>query len=283
MTEILSAVLASSAPLLFAALGALATEYAGVLAVFMDGAINLAAFICIAVTAATGSPLAGFAAAAAGTIVFVGAAALYTEATGANPFLTGLSLNLFSAGITSLLSTLVFGTRGVVPLPFSGEAEYIAFSAGLRQFAFPAALAAAVLMAFFFHNTKPGAALRASGSSPRVLEARGLHPDRYRVFSWMIAAVFAALAGTALSLPLGAWVPNVSSGRGWTALAAVYLGLRNPLGCVLAALLFSAAEYAANILQGTGQVSGTLIMGLPYALALAVFILKRKDLGTQTT
>ena len=43
MTEILSAVLASSAPLLFAALGALATEYAGVLAVFMDGAINLAA------------------------------------------------------------------------------------------------------------------------------------------------------------------------------------------------------------------------------------------------
>lgn len=133
MSNALPEILIMAAPLLFATLGALTTEYAGVLAVFMDGAINLSAFLCIAVTAATGSPLLGFAAASVGTVLFVLAAAFFTEATGANPFLSGLSLNLFATGLTSFFSVSLFGTRGVVPLAETLSLPFLRSSSFLSQ------------------------------------------------------------------------------------------------------------------------------------------------------
>ena len=266
MNNAVPEILIIAAPLLFATLGALSTEYAGVLAVFMDGAINLSAFLCIAVTAATGSPLAGFAAATVGTVLFVLIAAIFTEITGANPFLSGLSLNLFAMGITSLFSVVLFGTRGVVPL---SDSFFLAF---IRPSSFFIAAFSAILFYIGLKTTRVGLNLRITGSSAQVLIAKGIQPAKYRIFSWGIAAFFAACAGSTLSLSLGAWVPNISAGRGWTALAAVYLGYRNPLGCIAAVLVFAGAGYMANILQGTGLIPASLLLGLPHALALLVFI-----------
>ena len=141
-----------------------------------------------------------------------------------------------------------------------------------------AALASAILLALFLRFTQGGLGLRISGSSPDVLTARGVSASGCRTASWVTAAFFASCAGSVLVLDLGAYVPNVSSGRGWTALAAVYLGYKKPLLCVVAVLVFAVAEYATNILQGTGRIPATVILGLPYALALLVFVLvRRKD------
>jgi simple sugar transport system permease protein len=268
MTGALSGILAMAAPLLFATLGALATEYAGVLAVFMEGAITFAGFVCVAVTGATKNPALGFAAAAVTTVALLFIVSRFTERTKANPFLTGLSVNLFAAGITSWLSAAIYGTRGVIALPDAGTTI-----AALRNLAFPASLVACLAFAAFMALTVQGNNLRVTGSAAEALAGRGIRADRYRTASWCIAAFFAACAGSILSLSLGAWVPNLSAGRGWTALAAVYLGFRNPFACVGAVLVFSAAEYLTTIMQGTGQVPATLILGLPYALSLAVFLL----------
>ena len=264
-------ILAMAAPLLFATLGALCTEYAGVLAVFMDGTITFAGFVCVAVTGASGSPIAGFAAAALASMLLLFAVARFTEATRANPFLTGLAVNLFAAGIIPRLSSAWYGTRGVVSLASLGTT--VAFS---RALVFPAALTSAILLALFLRFTQGGLSLRISGSSPDVLTARGVSASGCRTASWVTAAFFASCAGSVLVLDLGAYVPNVSSGR--TALAAVYLGYKKPLLCVVAVLVFAVAEYATNILQGTGRIPATVILGLPYALALLVFVLvRRKD------
>lgn len=267
----ISEILTMAAPLLFATLGALCSEYAGVLAVFMDGAITFAGFVCIAVTGATGSPLAGFAAAAVSTILLLFGVARFTEYTKANPFLTGLSVNLFVSGITSWLSSAWYGTRGVITLASLGVSASIP-----RNLGFPAAVGAALLIACMLRFTSIGLHLRITGSSADALRARGVSPARYRTLSWCIAAFFAACAGYVLTLNLGAFVPNVSAGRGWTALAAVYLGYKNPLLCVGAVLIFSAAEYSTNVLQGLGNIPSTMILGLPYLLALLVFIFIRQ-------
>jgi len=265
-TGVLDSLLPAASPLLLASLGALVSEHAGVLAVFMDGAINFGGFVCIAVTGATGSPLAGVAAAIALTVLLLFAVSRFTERTGANPFLTALSVNLLSSGATSLSSSALFGTRGTVALAdFSGL--------DLRLWYFPASLAAAAAVSFFLQRTLAGISLRAAGSAPEALAARGGDPGKYRTLSWCIAAFFAACAGSMLTLDLGAWVPNVSAGRGWTALAAVYLGYKNPWLCAAAVLAFAGAEYATNILQGLGRMPATIILGLPYALALVVFAL----------
>jgi len=257
----------AAAPLLLATLGALCSEYAGVLAVFMDGAITLAGFLCVAITAATGNAAIGCVGATAITVAALALVARFTERTKANPFLTGLAVNLFSAGVTSWLSAALFDTRGTVAL-----SESIALPP-VRAFAFPLAAALAVLVALTLRYTRVGVNLRVTGSSATTLTARGIKVERYRVGSWMVAAFFASAAGCVLALSLGAWVPNLSAGRGWTALAACYLGLRNPLLCILAALAFAGAEYATTVMQGFAQVPGTLILGLPYVCALLVFVL----------
>jgi ABC-type uncharacterized transport system permease subunit len=264
-------ILSMSAPLLYATLGALVTDHAGVLAVFLDGAITFSAFVCVAVASATGSPALGVLAAAASSVLLLALIARFDETTGANPFITGLAFNLLAAGLTSWLSVVIFGTRGVVALPGTvlpaahGEMPFGALFAVLP-------FAAAIALAFVLRRTTFGLALRATGSDPDFLAVRGLKPTRYRIASWGLAALFAAAAGSTLALGLGAWVPNISAGRGWTALAACYLGNRDPIACIGACLLFSLAEYLSNALQGTGAVPATLILGFPYVLALVAFI-----------
>ena len=234
----------------------------------MDGAITLAAFVCIAVTSVTGSALSGFIAAVGATVFLLYLIARFNEATGANPFITGLSVNLLANGLTSWLSSVLFGTRGVIALPSS-----ITLAAFPRGTAAIAAFAVTLVLAFFLKFTNFGLNLRITGSDPDVLASRGISASKYRILSWCIAAFFAACAGTELALSLGAWVPNISAGRGWTALAAVYLGYKNPLLCMLAVVLFAAAEYSTNVIQGTGFLPATAVLGIPYILALLAFIL----------
>ncbi len=271
MSDFLPVIITMAAPLLFATLGALLSEHAGVLAVFMEGAISLSAFLCIAFTIATGNAASGFILSAAFTTTLLAVIAVYTEKTASNPFLSGLAVNLLSAGVTSLCSVVFFSTRGVIPLPADlGAYRFPLTAATLTAFA------SAPALAFVLHYTRFGLHLRITGSDSEVLRARGVSPGVYRIASWCAAAFFAACAGSFLALRLGAFVPNMSAGRGWTALAAVYLGYKKPLLCAGAVILFAGAEYLAHILQGTGTIPGSLILGLPYALSLIVFILSGK-------
>lgn len=267
MTAIVQTILTMSAPLMFATLGALVSERAGVLAVFMDGAITLSGFIAIAVTIGTGVPALGALTAAAVTVTLLIFLAAFTEYSRANPFLVGLSVNFISAGSTSWLSSRIFHTRGVLTLADAGIAFRIPAPVIIAV-----SLASAILVWWFLKYTVYGLRLTASGPAPQTITVRGSNPARYRIVSWGIAAFFAVCAGCTLAFNLGAFVPNLSAGRGWTALAAVYLAFRKPLPAVAAVLAFSFAEYITTILQGTAILPASIILGLPYALALLVFI-----------
>jgi simple sugar transport system permease protein len=268
----ISDILAISAPLLLATLGALGSEYAGVLAIFMEGAISIGAFACAVISALTGSAVLGVLGSAVVTASVLYVVARFTERFHANPFITGIAVNFLAIGVIPRLSFALFGTQGVVQMP----EKIVMASALVRTASFPFALALAALFSLYISHTRSGLALRNAGSASDALAARGLDGARYRALSWVIAAIFASLAGSSLTLGLGAFVPSVSAGRGWTALAAVYLGYRNPLLCVLAVLVFASASYLTDILQGSGMVPGTMILGLPYALALLVFVVIRK-------
>lgn len=267
MISTVQTILIMSAPLLFATLGALVSERAGVLAVFMEGAITLSGFIAIAVIMATGNPVLGFIVAATITIILLASLAWFSERTRANPFLVGLSVNFLSAGITSWLSSRFFGTRGVIALSDTGIPGNLP---GMLTVA--AALCTTVIIWWVLKHTLFGLRLTACGPSPQILTIRGSNPARYRIASWAIAGFCAVCAGFILAVNLGAYVPNLSAGRGWTALAAVYLAYRKPLPCIAAVLVFSIAEYSTTILQGTALVPAGIILGLPYALALLVFL-----------
>ncbi len=287
MTELLTSVMRIAAPLLFAATGALATEYAGVLAVFLDGAITLSAFLCIVFTVATGNATAGFVLAALCTTALVYLFARFSEATRANPFLVGLAFNLAAAGGTSILSAAWFGTASVIALNREGTAPSAGLAADLlpegvgftQLLPFLAALCLTIGFYMFTRYTRVGLNLRISGSDVELLEARGVKAAPYRALSWAFAGLMASCAGASLALGLGAYVPFISAGRGWTALAIVYLGMRHPLGLIPAVAVFAGAEYAANYLQGSAFLPESLLLALPYTLALAVFLLVNRRAG----
>jgi len=261
----IASIFATAAPLMLAGLGGLITELAGALGVFLEGFMTLGAFVSWTAAKASGSVLPGCAAAAAiagGTGFLL---AKFARATGANSFIVALALNLAAGGIVDALSVAWFGTKGVLSdssVPALGKIPFTAL-----------ALAATAAAAFVVSRTRTGLRLRAAGRAPHALLERGVDPDRYKAGAWTAAAALAALGGAALTFRIGAYAPGGVAGRGWIALVIVYLGFRNVFGVAAAALAFAAAEYAAAVAQGTGAVPATLLLGLPSALALALFAL----------
>ena len=278
-------VLVSSVPLLLASAGALVSEYAGVLAVFIDGLINLSAFLTFLFAYWTGSAAAACMLAALCAVVVALLASYYTEKTKANPFVTGIVLNLFSSGFTSVCSSFVFRTKGVL------SPAILASSFSFPEGLFPSLTNEISLFALFLpafvcvlglypvvRYTKWGLRLVVAGAAPDILKKKGVEPAFYRCSSWVIAAVFAAAAGGILTLRLSSFVPNISSGRGWIALAAVFLGRRNVFGVIASSLLFTAAGYAADSIQtaaGVSFIPPSVLPSLPYIAATVVFFLRR--------
>jgi ABC-type uncharacterized transport system permease subunit len=68
-------------------------------------------------------------------------------------------------------------------------------------------------------------------------------------------------------------VPNMSSGRGWIALVAIYLGNKNPWGILAACLLFGFAESLSNYAQGAINIPADFILAFPYLITVAAMIL----------
>ena len=255
-------------PILIAALGGVLTERAGVLNIGLEGLILVGAFAAVAGANATGSLAAGL---LAGAIAGAVLATVYSVACiemRANIFVAGLATNLLAAGLVPYASALTFGTKGVVRL--------VAEPGFPRVLGLPlmvvVAVALAIVTSVALFRTPFGMRLRATGGNPQALLARALNPDRYRRIAMVLSGALAGFAGAEVSLRLGVYLPNISAGRGWIALVAVFLGMRHPLGAVGAALVFALFESFAGAAQGFTEIPGTLLLGLPYLITLAAMV-----------
>ena len=276
----------SAAPLIIASTGALFTELAGVLGIFTEGFMTAGAFIAWVVTERTGSVLLGMAASACCAAVIGWALARFVRKTGANPFIAGLAVNIAAAGITDALSLLWFGTKGVLRIPnltmpkhytipylenipvagsvFSGHTLSVYCSWLI-----------VILAALFIGKTPWGMRLRASGLSPQAAKERGIKPGLYWEGAWATSALLAAIAGAFLCFRVGSYTPGGVAGRGWISLAAVYLGFRKAGGVFIACLVFALAEMAGQSIQGIAGIPATIVLGLPNALALLLYVISQ--------
>ncbi len=268
--HILITIVFIAAPLMTVTMGALISEYAGRMAMFLEYIINMGAFLCYAFTLLTGNLILGMAMSVISCMIMV----LFFERTAtcfkANMFLISLAMNmLFGAAIT-LLSSVIFETRGVLfsdSFKFSANTMKITTSIACYVF-----VAAQIIMLKF---TTPGLIFRITGSDSGVLESHGISASKYKMLSWMIAAADGALCGCVLACRISSYVPGLSSGRGWTALAAVFFGKKNPLLVVFAVFIFAIAEWASTNIQNIDcfkNLPSSVLLALPYALALILII-----------
>lgn len=262
--------IASSTPLLLCALGALFSEYAGILAMFIDGLLNFSAFLFYFFAVTTGSPIAASALTIASITVAVLILAFIIEKTKANPFVAGLGMNLFFTSLTSLISSLYFKTRGVL---YSQAFQFTPRNVSIISIIVTILLTLAAI--YFLKYTQKGIYLRITGSDSHVLEAKGVHASIYRISSWVISSGFTAVAGIFLCAKISSFVPNISSGRGWMALAAVFLGRKKIWKISLFTLIFCAADiFSTNIQNFIPSIPSSILLSFPYLIAIILSCLK---------
>jgi simple sugar transport system permease protein len=99
-----------------------------------------------------------------------------------------------------------------------------------------------------------------------------LNPTGYQLKAILISGFTCGLAGAVLTLKLGAFVPNITSGRGWIALVAIYLGNKTPLGVVIASFIFGLAEALSNYAQGAINIPADFVLAFPYIITVVAMI-----------
>jgi simple sugar transport system permease protein len=135
---------------------------------------------------------------------------------------------------------------------------------------------------FVLYKTRAGLRIRALGEHPLAADTVGIRVNRWRFWTVTVAGLVAGLGGASLTIgAVGAFVPEMSAGQGFIALAAVILGRWNPWGAAAAALLFG---FASNFRIWAGQAGAAIppeIIGMtPYVVTIvAVAVVAGRVLG----
>ena len=253
-------------PLLLAATGALFSEYTGCLALFMDGLISFAGFLTYAFTVATGSLVLGTGLSAVTCVALCLILAFIVEKTHANYFIAAIAINLLFSSFTSLFSWLCFGTRGVLT-----SQNFIYPLTATKVWTLLITILFITGAILYLKKTKGGIYFRITGSDPDVLLVRGVSPALYRIAAWGVSGFFASFAGSFLALRITSFVPNLASGKGWLALATVFMGKRKLPLIALYTLIFCAVDFAAVYIQNfIPGIPSSLVLSLPYIFSLAL-------------
>jgi ABC-type uncharacterized transport system permease subunit len=274
--SIATAIMAAT-PVLIAATGELLAEVVGVYNIGIEGAMligALGAFLGVQQTdTVLLGMLAGIAAGALASLVF----ALAVVILKADMVVGGLALVFLGFGLTGLVGKdhVQQAADATIPewdipllsdIPFWGEAFFEQMSVSYFAFLFP------VAVVFLLYRTQHGLNMRAIGEDPGAADATGLSVNGWRIFYVSVGGAFAGLGGSVLTLGIvGTWLPNVTSGQGWIALAVVIFASWRPLPLIAGALLFGGLGTFGNVAQVEGwSISPEFFSALPYIGTLAM-------------
>jgi simple sugar transport system permease protein len=286
---IILAVLAASTPLLIAATGELVTERAGVLNLGVEGMMIVGAACGFGGAWLTGSTLIGalfgIVAGTAMSLIF----ALMALGLAVNQVATGLALTILGIGLSGLIGAGFVGERikpavdlyipGLTDIPLIGRVLF-----GENAFVY-CSIALIIGVWWFLYRTRAGLILRACGDNHVSAHALGYPVLRIRTFAVMFGGACAGLAGAYLPLAYTPFfIPGMTAGRGWIALALVVFSSWRPGRLVVGAYLFGAVTILQLHAQGWGVgIPSQFMSALPYlATVIVLVLLSRARTGGST-
>ncbi|MGE0546691.1 MAG: ABC transporter permease [Kofleriaceae bacterium] len=248
-----------------AAIGGAITERAGVIDLAIEAKLLFGAFAAAAVAYATDSVVAGIAGGMLCGAVVASVQLWLALRFAADQVIVGVGLNILALGGTRFLLQVLFGESSNSPAcPSLGDAVLtnpIVWLAIIAAITTPVAIA----------KLRWGLRLRAAGDRPAALVAVGASPVRSRVWAGLIGGALAGAGGAQLSLSNGGFVADMSSGRGYIALAMVILAGWRPAWAAVCCVGIAVAGALADKLQITGVgIPRELASILPYVLTLVV-------------
>jgi simple sugar transport system permease protein len=294
---VLQAGVATGTVLLFATLGEIFTERAGILNLGVEGMMLIGAMSAFSVASKTGNPWLGVLAAmlAAGLISQIhGFISINLQA---DQVVSGLSLTFLGVGISLVLGEGLSSAGAVALLP---------------TVSVPLLKSIPILGAIFFNNhnimvyvgyvlfplcwyyinrTRPGLHLRAIGEYPAAADALGINVYRLRYFYVFVGGLLCGLAGATISLATSpGWFSELTTGgQGWIAVGLVIFAQWNPIRAAFGAYIFGALRRLILDIQGPLMIFGIanpffynpyygfFLQMLPYAFTILVLVIGSRE------
>lgn len=261
------ATLRVSTPLLFAALGGLLSEKAGVINIALEGFMLTGAFAGAVTALAFHSPWLGFLGGALAAALFAALYALFVIEFKSDQIVAGTAMNILAMGIPPFITKILYDVTGSTPsLPiderFQSEPVIIAWLV-------------LVVLAAILHFTPLGLWVLFAGENPEALRSAGISPRRVRWASVLSSGALAGLGGATLSLAMASsYSRNMTAGRGFMALAALIFGKWKPVPTFFACLFFGLTDALQIRLQGVewngGLIPVQFIQIFPYVVTIIV-------------
>jgi general nucleoside transport system permease protein len=287
-TALVAGAILAGVPLMFASVGELVSQRAGVLNIGLEGMMLIGAYAGFVAAYHGGSEWLGFGsgmlAGAGVSLVMV----LFCVRWGLDQIVVGIAITLTCEGATALIfesefaeSRPTLGATDKVAVPWlsdlpviggRGESNGSVFTQPLVVYL---GLAVAGLVAWMLRRTHMGLNIRAAGDAPGALDAAGVSVFATRSWGVLFAGGMAGLGGAYLSIvAAGLFQDTVVGGRGFIAIVLAMLARGRPLWAVVGSLLFGASLSIADWAQVAQiNISTDVVFMLPFVLVLLVLVL----------
>lgn len=267
LVQLLASTLRVSTPLVFASLGGMMSERAGVINIALEGMMIVGAFTAAAVTYGTHSPWLGSLSAAMAGALLAAIYGVFVIRLRADQIVAGTAANLLAMGVVPFACKILYGSSGSTPaIPIEDRFGWAPMAA---------AWVCVAAISLWLRYTPSGLWVRFAGEHPSALDSAGVRVNRVRWSALAVSGMLAGLGGASLSIFLSSsFSRNMTAGRGFMALAALIFGKWRPVPAAAACLLFGLADAAQIRLQGVSFGGATVpvqfIQILPYVVTVLV-------------
>jgi simple sugar transport system permease protein len=273
-----AAALRMATPIIFAALGGIFSERAGVINIGLEGMMLIGAFMGVMVSFFTGSPWLGvLAAVLVGGLIGLLHAVICVKFAG-NQIVSGVGINIIALGLTAYMSQVLWGSRGAsesvtglspISIPLIKDVPVIGKIIGTHTPLVYIMMITVVLSYIVLFKTPIGLRIRAVGEHPAAADTAGIDVYKVKYICVTVSGMLAGLGGAFLSLGhlnLFAW--GMTGGRGFIAIAVMIFGRWTPFGALGAGFLFGFADALQMRLQGLGILPPQFLLMMPYIVTI---------------
>lgn len=271
-----AAIIAMSAPLVFATMGIYLAERAGVINLSVDGAMLLAGMAGFAGAFVTGNVVVGVVVAALVGATVAALVAYFGISLRLSQTATGFVLALLCTDLSSYLGNpFVQQTGPAVPawaIPWVQDIPVLGRVFFQHDIMIYASIVLVPMLAWWVMSTRSGLILRGLGERPEALFARGIDVIRWRYAAVIAGGILIGIAGAAYTLDLKqGWTYRHTAGTGWIALAIVIFGAWRPWRILLGCYLFALLQTLASRLQDNSwQIPTQVLQVAPFVIMIVV-------------
>ncbi|KLO22285.1 ABC transporter permease [Marinitoga sp. 1197] len=248
-------------PVLLAALGALVAELAGTPNIALEGTMLFSAFVGVIISGFTQSLWLSVIGALLTGIIMSSILAYFSLKLKTDIIMAAIALNIFASGGTIYALYLLTGDKGssaslkslVLPnidIPIIKNIPILGDILSGHHILTYVAIILVFLIQYMLYKTPLGLRIRSVGESPDAARSVGISVFKTQYIALIISGMLASLGGIFLSMGYVSWFArDMTSGRGFIALAAQALGGTSAYGVALGSLLFGFSEALSFSLQ----------------------------------